>query len=362
RIVNRTSARLHIGEQVPIKMSSSLFRDSSEELSSYEYRDVGIVLNLTPKILSESELSLDLKLEVSTILHASEDGHPTIGTREVETTLRLQDGQVEVIAGLLKDEERKGTTRIPLLGDMPVLGRLFASETSEGIQTDIIVSLTPHIMDRRIMTAQDRSLWQGQGTGSRKSYKISSRKSDKSQISSVKGLVLDSDENQTDSGGYSETSDGDNETSDSEPKEGFVLVAVEPDKTSMAPGDASEIKVVIRNANNVGSVPFYIDYDPNVIEIISVREGAFMGSDGVPTAFMSSVNERRGRIIIGLSRIGAVGGISGSGDLVEIVFRGDKIGQSPLAFSHEAVLGPAAENIPAHFSGGTVDVAAAEKQ
>jgi len=348
RIVNRTPARLHIGEKVPIKMTSSLFRDSSEELSSYEYRNVGIVMNLTPRILSETELSVDLKLEVSSILQASTEGHPTIGTREVETTLRLQDGQVEVIAGLLKDEERKGKSRIPLLGDVPVLGSLFASRNDDAIQTDIVISLTPHIMDKRVMTAHDRSLWQGytENSNSKSDNKARIRYTNQLSTINLNSEIAENTENTKKT-----------ETADSLPgNSNLVIVAVEPPENSVLKGSESEAEITISDGVNIGSVPFYLDYDPNIIDIVSVEEGPFMGSDGATTAFMSSIHKQRGRIIIGLSRVGAVGGISGSGTLIKILFRGIKQGNSPLAFSHEQVLDPSAETIPARFNSGLVIV------
>lgn len=356
RIVNRTAARLHIGEQVPIKTTSSLFRDTSEELSSFNYRDVGIVMNLTPRILSETELALDLKLEVSSIIEANTDGHPTIGTREVETTLRLQDGQVEVIAGLLKDEERQGRTKIPLLGEVPVLGHLFSSKNDESVQTDIIISLTPHIVDRRIMGVHDQALWSGKSMGGQKAGTTSGF--GKSTTGSSDGVLATSlDEMETDT---ITTNDSNENSLDSEFDSNFdsttVTVWIEPETTLAVPGDVCHCAVRIKDAVDVGSVPFYIDFNPNLIEILSVKEGDFLGGDGAATAFMSSVNKQRGRVIIGLSRVGAVGGISGEGDLVILEFTCMKAGHTPLAFSREAVLGPTADLIPSRFIDGQVSI------
>ncbi|HPQ39777.1 MAG TPA: secretin N-terminal domain-containing protein, partial [bacterium] len=269
RIVNRTPARLHIGEQVPIKITSSLFRDTSEELSSFEYRDIGIVMNLTPRILSESELAMDLKLEVSSILQASDDGHPTIGTREVETTLRLRDGDVEVIAGLLKNEERAGSTRIPILGDVPLLGRLFASRQDDVNQTDIIISLMPHIMDRRIMDSSEQAIWTG-STLTPSPARMSGKPpvtADSSGFGRIEVMDASGDTPETiDIGSAGESETG---TADEQP-ERAVVVAIEPPDARIFTGASGGSVVTIRNAVNVGSVPFYIDYDPNIIEITDV--------------------------------------------------------------------------------------------
>jgi general secretion pathway protein D len=354
RIVNRTPARLHIGEQIPIKVTSSLFRNTSEELSSYQYRDVGIVMNMTPRILSASELALDLKLAVSAITREGEEGHPTIGTREVETTLRLRNGEVEIIAGLIKEDERKGSIKLPLLGEVPVLGRLFRSESGQATQTDIVISLTPHILDRRTLMVGDTPLWRGDIRSGHASGPPSSARSPRASVPGDR-VMLDETETPggTTSGSTGDTSSG---SPESEPEAPAITVSVQPVRTELTVNASSDITIDIENAVNVGSVPFYIDYDPNILEILDVREGPFMGSDGMSTVFMSSIDDRRGRIIIGLSRIGAGAGISGSGTLVEITAGGKSPGESPVAFSHESVLDPMAQSIPAVFTDGDVVV------
>ncbi|MGB3975636.1 MAG: secretin N-terminal domain-containing protein [bacterium] len=349
RIVNRTPARLHIGEQVPIKVAGSFFRNTSEELSSYQYRDIGIVLNMTPRILSDSELALDLKLAVSAITRESSEGHPTIGTREVETTLRLRHGEVEIIAGLIKEDERKGSIKMPLLGDVPVLGRLFRSESDSAQQTDIVISLTPHILDRRMVLTDDTPLWHGDVKTGPSKKTASGRQ--RTPMVSEKTAIDDSRIPQA----AERVSEPQQEKETGQAS--MITVSVNPPQTFLTVNGSSAISIDVENAVNVASVPFYIDYDATVLGIREVKEGPFMGSDGMSTVFMSSVDERRGRIIVGLSRVGAGMGISGSGTLVEIYIDGKNPGESPIAFSHEYVFDPGMQTIPADFVDGSVVVA-----
>ncbi|MBN1879225.1 hypothetical protein JW823_03865 [bacterium] len=353
RILNRTPARLHIGEQVPIKVTSSMFRNTSEEMASYSYRDVGILINMTPRILSDSELALDLKLVVSSIIKASEEGHPTIGTREVETTLRLRHGEVEIIAGLIREDERSGKVSIPLLGDIPVLGRLFTSQSQNSSQTDIVISLTPHILDRRISAPEQH--WTGLLKRSGKAMSAGSETKRDGQ--DYKDRIVLEPHKSLDGGSIVDsTASVTPARTDENPGEGLATVSIDPQYSALITGDSGDVQIVIADAENVGSVPFYIDYDPTVLEIVEVREGPFMGNDGVSTAFLSSIDDRRGRIIIGLSRLGAQPGLSGSGVLVYITAKGIKPGQSPLAFSHESVLDPMARALPAQFLDGSISV------
>ncbi len=352
RILNRTPARLHIGEQVPIRVSSSLFRNTSEELTSYQYRDVGIVMNMTPRILSASELALDLKLAVSSIIHGGDDAQPTIGTREVETTLRLRHGEVEIIAGLIREDERKGSVRIPLLGDVPMLGRLFRSEADTASQTDIVISLTPHILDRRLMIPSETALWQGD-PGIVYSRALTTKPSERAAAPPDYARDKDGFVPDDPPAVPSDVTTGEND--DVLPEDvPEAIVSIAPERTVIGLGESATVSIDITNAVNVGSVPFYLNFDPTLLEIQDVREGPFMGSDGMSTAFMYSVDEIRGRIVIGLSRIGSGEGISGSGTLVEIQLTGRLPGTSPFAFSNESVQNPAAQKLPAVFKDGTV--------
>jgi general secretion pathway protein D len=355
RILNRTPARLHIGEQVPIRVTSSLFRNTSEELTSYQYRDVGIVMNMTPKILSASELALDLNLVVSSITHVGDDGQPTIGTREVETTLRLRHGEVEIIAGLIREDERKNSVRIPLVGDVPVLGRLFRSEGETTSQTDIVISLTPHILDRRLMVPSKNALWQGDpgdvyNRSLTKRTETDTPGRDATQTTLDNGSVKPEDV----PGVIPEPVIDSEEASPEDMAE--AIISVVPEQTLIGVGQSATVSIDISNGVNVASVPFYLNFDPTLLDIQDVREGMFMRSDGRPTAFMYSVDDIRGRIIIGLSRIGPGDGADGAGTLVEISVQGRQPGTSPLAFSNESVLNPASERLPAIFTDGNVVV------
>jgi general secretion pathway protein D len=91
-------------------------------------------------------VSLALKVEVSAISGVGYAGLPTFGSRTVNTIIRLKDGETSVLAGLIRDDERNTVEGIPGLSDIPFIGRLFAHNTTERKETDIIVTLTPHIV------------------------------------------------------------------------------------------------------------------------------------------------------------------------------------------------------------------------
>ena len=91
-------------------------------------------------------MSLALKISLSSISGTGFGGLPTFGSREITTTIRLKDGQTNMLAGLIRDDERTVLSGVPGLIDLPLIGRLFASNHKESQQTDIILTLTPHIV------------------------------------------------------------------------------------------------------------------------------------------------------------------------------------------------------------------------
>src|SRR3954454_17605639 len=99
-----------------------------------------------PRMHHDDEVSLTLKVGISNISGSGFGGLPTFGNREITTTIRLKDGETSMLAGLIRDDERTELTGTPGLSDLPLIGRLFAVHHKESQQTDIVLTLTPHIV------------------------------------------------------------------------------------------------------------------------------------------------------------------------------------------------------------------------
>lgn len=154
RVRNRDKAKIHIGEKLPVFTtnftSSAGLAATGAFASSVSYLDVGLKLDVEPQIYLEDEVSIKVSLEVSSVI--SEVKGPAdslayrIGTRNSATVLRLRDGETQILAGLIREDERKSAERIPGLGDLPLIGKLFSSEHGETDKTEIILMLTPRIV------------------------------------------------------------------------------------------------------------------------------------------------------------------------------------------------------------------------
>jgi general secretion pathway protein D len=148
RVKNREKAKIHIGDKLPIFTTTSTANVGVS--ASINYLDVGLKLEVEPNVSFDDEVSIKVALEVSSI--AKEVTGPSnslayqIGTRSANTVLRLKNGETEVLAGLISDEQRKATTHIPGLGEIPVLGRAFGSQRDTDAKTEIILLITPRIV------------------------------------------------------------------------------------------------------------------------------------------------------------------------------------------------------------------------
>jgi general secretion pathway protein D len=147
RVKNRDKAKIHIGERVPVITTTSTANVGVS--SSVSYLDTGLKLDVEPNVYLEDEVAIKMQLEVSNILeqlNISGTIAYRLGTRNTATTLRLRDGETQVLAGLISDEDRRAANKVPYLGDLPITGRLFSNVTDQRNKTEIIMLLTPRVV------------------------------------------------------------------------------------------------------------------------------------------------------------------------------------------------------------------------
>ncbi len=165
RISEGEQARLRIGDRVPIPVTSfntaNTVGSNVVPITSFQYQDVGILIEIEPRVHHNNEISLKVSIEVSNIAGNVGD-QPIIGSRNIETTIRLKDGETNFLAGLIRTDETNSDSGIPGISDIPLIGRLFSSKRSSNQRTDIVLTLTPHIIRRASITEEDlEPIWVG---------------------------------------------------------------------------------------------------------------------------------------------------------------------------------------------------------
>lgn len=170
RISEGEKATLHIGQRIPVPVST--FTSASTggtgtfaPVTSFQYQDVGIKITIEPRVHHNREVTLKLTVEVSNLsgfAPATTPPQPIIGTRTIESTIRLKDGETNFLAGLIRKDDSSAVNTTPFLGDLPVIGRLFSKDRKDFQSTDLVLTMTPNIIRIPDITDDDVApLWVG---------------------------------------------------------------------------------------------------------------------------------------------------------------------------------------------------------
>jgi general secretion pathway protein D len=171
RISEGEKATLHIGNRIPVPVStfttvSTGGANPYQPSVSFQYQDVGIKVSMEPRVHHNREVTLKLTVEVSGTGEPVEVPgflpQPTFSTRTIESTIRLQDGETNFLAGLIREDKTDSSAKTPFLGDIPFLGRLFTQTREERRRTDLVLTMTPHIVRIPDITDDDLApMWVG---------------------------------------------------------------------------------------------------------------------------------------------------------------------------------------------------------
>jgi general secretion pathway protein D len=167
RVKNRETAKIHIGEKVPVFTASVAANGVASQ--TVQYIDAGLKLEVEPTISSTDDVSIKINLNVGSIgdkvvatSGSSQSVAFRVGTRLTSTQLRLHDGETQILAGLIDDQDRKTINGIPGISKIPLLGKLFSNQTDDKVKTEIILSITPHIIRQRTpQQAHEADIWTG---------------------------------------------------------------------------------------------------------------------------------------------------------------------------------------------------------
>ncbi len=398
RVSEGAKATVRIGDRIPIPTTTfnaapTVGGTVGVPITSFTYQNVGINIDIEPRVHHNKEITLKLKAEVSSLAGSVSSGggltQPIIGTREIETTIRLKDNETNLLAGLIREEERKSLTGVPGLSDIPVLKRIFGNTDTNVQQTDIVLTLTPHIMRIPDITEEDLlPLWVGteqdiglKGASKQSAFgpspfeagegaeeKQETKEPTIEEAAPAGGALLPGapagDEKSatpeptpapTPSPGGGTA--GPAAEKKSEEPSGPAVVTMNPSYLSVPNGKEFTLSVAITGAKGVGSVPFHLAFDPAALDFVTYSNSSpFLGSDGTPVFILATVGGGGRDLVVGLSRQGSRPGVDGQGSLIDLTFRAKKPGTTTLNFSDVSVLDPSAQPLPSDHLGATVVV------
>jgi general secretion pathway protein D len=278
---------------------------------------------------------MKMGLEVSTLGDAIDFGNGQkqykFGTRNTDTVINLRDGESVIIGGLIKDEDRKTVVKVPILGDIPILGKLFSSSDDGTIKTDILMSITPNIVRNMELPDKDvQNFWSGteEAFDTKPLFVTTGKSSRPSEKPLEKTAVLESMAKRE-----PQPVPGAGEAGKVPPVEkgAAAFLEIRPGEAAIQVGQEARFEVAIGSVRDLYGAIVTIGYDPKVVEFKAASEGAFLKKDGQQTSFLFSNNIKAGTVDIYMTRIGDVGGMEGSGGLSTLVFQGKSGGSSEVA-------------------------------
>jgi general secretion pathway protein D len=303
RARNREKAKIMIGDRVPVITNAVTPVTTGNPVitGSVQYLDVGLKLEV---------------VQSGTLAYQ-------IGTRNTSTVLRLKDGETQILAGLINDEDRNSASKVPALGQLPVLGRLFSSHKDDTAKTEIVLSITPRIVgNNRIPDAREVEYWSGTE---------STLRSNPLLMKPLGSVAL---------------SGTGNASAAMPAMRAQPAVAAQPQVFSwQGPnqakvGDRISVTLNTQAAQGVNGVGFLVGFDPSVLKATDVVEGDFMRQDNSPSNFTKTIDQESGQILVDLKGTGA----GGEGSVVTLTFEVTAASpRSPVTVSRINLSGAAGE-------------------
>ena len=383
RAADNFQASLRIGDRIPIATGS--FQPGIGGVginplvnTQFTYTDVGVVLDLTPKIHNNSEISLHIEVEISTVRDFVDIGgisQPVIGQRRVTHDIRIKEGEASILGGLVQSQLFKTKSGIPFLGEIPILGRLFSSTDTQVSENEILIVLIPHIVrlpDIRAVNLQEVA------SGTEQVYRVryEPEVNDTPALPPV-GEVGNADEptqraaaepptpaaGVTPSPAVPTPAAPAQETTPTPAAPAVPATPVQPTPTTpqapaaavtpapatpapepgagarfrfdpaapqVAAGEQVSVNVLLEGAKQIFGVPMRFGWDPKVLRLAEIQKGTFLQGDGQDLIFSRNIRNDVGQAAINISRFPGTGGTDGSGLLVTLVLEGVAGGSATL--------------------------------
>ena len=384
RAVDGQSAKLAIGERIPIatgSFSSALGVGAGAGISplvstQFQYIDVGVNLDITPKVHGNRDVSLKVKVEISAVTSRVNVGgleQPIIGQRKVEEEIRLREGEMNILGGIIETQETTSMAGIPGLSKIPVLKHFFSSTRKEVSENEVLIVITPHIVRLPRMTAANL---RGIDVGTSSNFRIRTRRattepapaaSDPTAVPAPPPAPLPS--GPPDGAAPPASPEQSSEKPESPPATPPDPSPAEPPPDS-EPGSATtpalppradvvetpsflaasattalrfgeavynqpvgsrfDVAVHIEQAQNIASLPLWLRYDPKLLKLVDVSHGDFLAPEGQLVTVAERVDHKTGMATVTLTREPGMQGVSGTGIVATLTFEAKTTGESRL--------------------------------
>jgi type II secretory pathway component GspD/PulD (secretin) len=376
---------LNLGDEVPIPTTvfTPLATGGSNvnPLTSFTYKTVGIVVTMTPRVTYEDDIVLEMTLEASSLgnpVIIAGQSLPSFNTRKVETKIRLRDGESNLLAGLLQENEMKALTGFPGILRLPIFSSLFSSNNTQVTQTDIVMLLTPRLVRTHELTQQALNPIY---IGSQQNLGLNGPPPLIAPPEPAPGAPVGQPPAGAPPTGVPPTGTGvvpvvppgstaqpgttgvpagtpavpptPSQAATTAPPAQIVLTPPSPD--FLMGGGPYIVPISVSNGSRLSTVSVTVTYNPSVLRVRTVQEGSFMRQGGVSAQFTQQVDPTTGRIDIAIARTSDGTGASGVGLLAAVLFDPVVPGPANIAVSGTATA-PDGSPLPLQFPAVAISV------
>jgi len=324
RVSDGAKASLKIGERVPVATGSfeagvtaTTTTVSPLVNTQFQYIDVGVNIDVMPRVHPDGDVSMKLTVDISSIAGESDIGgieQPVIAQHKIEHDIRLKDGEVSVLGGLIERDETTNRTGIPGISQIP-FARYFASDNSHELNDqELLIVLTPHVIRFPSISEDDlRTL--AAGTDSNTRVYREDESAGTSPPTGTPEMRFAAPRDQIPQGPEPATA---------------ASLNFEPAVAQLKPGETAAIAVTVSNVSDLYSIPLLIHFDPNVVQVQEIHDGGFLSGGTQQIAIVQQIDAQKGEVVVSAARQPNTPGVNGSGTLLGIIVRAVARGNSPL--------------------------------
>jgi general secretion pathway protein D len=332
RASDNQRATLRIGDRRPIATGSFNSGVGGAVVSplvqtQFQYIDVGVNLDITPKVHNNEEITLAVRIEISAVTGEVNIGgitQPIIGQRIIEHNIRLREGEINVLGGIFQRQNVDSVTGIPGLSQIPLLKYIFSNVSTNLAEDEVLIVLQPHAIRRPDITSLN-----------------------------LKALDIgtEGDVHLRSPRAMPQVPEADPEANpEAEPEPAALpgpgaTLRFPGETPSPQAGESFEVPIGIENASDAFSVSLQVAYDPRSLRLVRVAKGDFLGSDGQPVAVVERTEEEAGSTAVTLSRPPGSGSVSGSGELAVLTFEALQTGPTALGIVPTGMLTPSRQDV-----------------
>ncbi|HMD20627.1 MAG TPA: hypothetical protein VKH40_09905 [Alloacidobacterium sp.] len=338
RVTDGQKATLKIGSKVPVATGSFQagvgvgVTGSSGVVNplvntQFQYIDVGVNIEVTPRVHPDGDISLKGTVDVSQITGTSNIGginQPVIGQKKTEIDVRLKEGEPNILAGLIERTDTNNVNGIPGLGEVPLMKYLFSDNSHEIEEDETLIVMTPHILRLPSLTAANL---QSMAAGTDSNVRVYHGEEEAAPAAPAAAPASPAARPNS---GMGAQAPGVTPTAMAQPAgtgagaQGAVTVAqlhFEPATVVLKTGDTTTLGLAISNVHDLYSIPLMIHFDPAVVRVEEVRDGGFLSGGSQQVAVVQRIDQAQGQVIVSATRQPNTPGVNGTGTIFGFVVR-----------------------------------------